>query len=63
MMKNGSQTRGGYPTLTTIDVHTDAMGREAVAVLEERLDGRRRLSKKVEYQVELIKRGSVKVRK
>lgn len=49
-----------FPTLTTVDVHTDAMGHEAVAVLEERIEAGRKFPKKVEYQVSLIKRGSVR---
>lgn len=49
-----------FPSLTTLDVHTHAMGREAVEILEERIEGKRTLVKKVEYQVTLVKRGSVK---
>lgn len=48
-----------FPALTTVDVHTDAMGREAVEILEERIEGKRKLIKKVEYQVTLVTRGSV----
>lgn len=49
-----------FPALTTVAVHTDTMGREAVAALKERIEGERRFSKKVEYHVTLIKRGSVR---
>ncbi|WP_252198558.1 substrate-binding domain-containing protein [Clostridium sp. MCC353] len=49
-----------FPTLSTVDMHTYEMGKEAVAVLEERIHRRRTLAKKVEFQAELVKRGSVK---
>ncbi|ANU47056.1 hypothetical protein ADH76_30520 [Enterocloster clostridioformis] len=49
-----------FPTLSTVDVHTYEMGKEAVAVLEERIRHRRTLAKKVEFQAELVRWGSVK---
>lgn len=49
-----------FPTLSSVDVHTYEMGREAVEVLGERIQGKRTLAKKVEFQAELVRRGSVK---
>lgn len=51
-----------FPALSSIDVHTYEMGKEAVEVLEERIRGRRSLAKKVEFYAELVKRDSVKSR-
>ena len=49
-----------FPALSTVDVHTYEMGKEAVAVLEERIHHKRTLAKKVEFHADLVKRGSVK---
>lgn len=52
-----------FPPLTSIDVHTYEMGREAVEVLGERIQRKRTLSKRVEFCASLVKRGSVKQEK
>lgn len=49
-----------FPALTSVDVHTYEMGKEAVEVLGERLERKRKLPKKVEFYPVLIERGSVK---
>lgn len=49
-----------FPALTSVDVHTYEMGKEAVAVLGERMHKKRRLAKRVEFCTELIERGSVR---
>lgn len=48
------------PPLTTVDIHAEEMGREAVRCLEERLNKERMLTKKVVYPPSLIERSSVK---
>ena len=49
-----------FPALTSIDVHTFEMGKEAVEVLGERIQRKRTLAKKVEFCTSLIRRGTVK---
>lgn len=49
-----------FLTLTTVNVHTCEMGKEAVAVLEKRIHRKRTLAKKVGFQTELVRRGGVK---
>lgn len=49
-----------FPALTSIDVHTYEMGKEAVEVLDERIRKTRTLTKKVEFCTSLIQRGTVK---
>ncbi len=51
------------PALTTVDVHSSNMGREAVIMLKEQMDQRRTAYKKVMYDVYLVERGSVKISK
>lgn len=49
-----------FPALTSVDVHTCQMGQEAVSVLGERIQKRRKISKKVEFCPVLVERGSVR---
>lgn len=51
------------PPLTTVDIHAEAMGEEAVRCLEERMNKERVLTKKVVYPPTLIERSSVKILK
>lgn len=48
------------PPLTTIDIHTEQMGREAVICLLERLYKQRSITKKVLYTPKLVLRNSVR---
>lgn len=50
------------PPLTTVDIHTADMGREAVACLMEQLEGKRSVMKKVLFAPELVRRQSVEER-
>lgn len=47
------------PPLTTVDIHTAAMGEEAVRCLDERIRKERLLTKKVLYAPTLVRRRSV----
>lgn len=51
-----------YPPLTTIDIHTYEMGKEAIISLEDRLLCKRNFTKKIEIQATLICRNSVAVK-
>lgn len=48
-----------YPPLTTIDIHTYEMGKEAILALEDRMITKRSFTKKVEVQASLVCRSSV----
>ena len=50
------------PPLTTVDIHTEAMGEEAITCLLEQIRNKRTLTKKVLYTPCLVQRNSVKVR-
>lgn len=57
---------GSYPTqyslppLTTVDVHPYQLGLESIAVLLERISGKRKIAKKILFYPELIIRDSVR---
>lgn len=48
-----------YPPLTTIDLHTYEMGKEAILTLEEKIKNKRSFTKKIEVQSTLVCRSSV----
>ena len=54
----GRALQAGYEPISFLLAHQD-LDREAVEILEERIEGKRKLIKKVEYQVTLVTRGSV----
>lgn len=51
------------PPLTTVDIHTEAMGEEAIACLLEQIQGGRTITKKVLYTPCLVQRKSVAAKK
>ena len=60
LTENGdSPGKIAYPPLTTIDIHTYEMGKEAILALEDRMITKRNFTKKVEVQASLVCRSSV----
>jgi len=51
--------RIAFPTLTTIDIHTYEMGKEAILMLEDRLKNKRDYTKKIEVSSTLVSGNSV----
>lgn len=53
-----SVTRYVYPTLSSVKIHTEIMGEEAVELLIERIETERKVSKKIIIATELSLKGS-----